>query len=33
LGILDLNSYYPNRALRWGGHVARMPMSRVSGIC
>jgi hypothetical protein len=28
LGILDLDSYYHNRVLRWAGHVARMPMNR-----
>jgi hypothetical protein len=28
LGILDLDSYYRNRFLRWAGHVARMPMNR-----
>jgi hypothetical protein len=28
LGIMDLDSYYHNRILRWAGHVARMPMSR-----
>ena len=28
LGIMDLDSYYHNRVLRWAGHVARMPMSR-----
>ena len=29
LGIMDLDSYYHNRVLRWAGHVARMPMSRM----
>ena len=28
LGILDIDSYFHNRILRWAGHVARMPMSR-----
>jgi hypothetical protein len=28
LSILDLDSYYHNRVLRWAGHVARMPMNR-----
>jgi hypothetical protein len=28
LGILDLGSYYHNRALRWAGHAASMPMNR-----
>jgi hypothetical protein len=27
LGILDLDSYYHNRVLRWAGHVARIPMN------
>ena len=27
LGILDIDSYFHNRILRWAGHVARMPMS------
>jgi hypothetical protein len=27
LGILDIDSYFNNRILRWAGHVARMPMS------
>ena len=26
--ILDIDSYFHNRILRWAGHVARMPMSR-----
>jgi len=26
---LDISSYYHNRIIRWAGHVARMPMSRV----
>jgi len=26
---MDLDSYYHNRILRWAGHVARMPMTRV----
>ena len=25
LGILDIDSYFHNRILRWAGHVARMP--------
>jgi hypothetical protein len=29
LGIQDLDRYYHNRVLRWAGHVARMPMSRM----
>ena len=28
LGILDIDSYFHDRILRWAGHVARMPMSR-----
>ena len=28
LGLLDIDSYFCNRFLRWAGHVARMPMSR-----
>jgi len=28
LNLLDIDSYYHNRLLRWAGHVARMPMSR-----
>jgi len=28
LGLLDIDSYFYNRFLRWAGHVARMPMSR-----
>jgi hypothetical protein len=28
LGILDIDSYFHNRILRWAGHVARMSMSR-----
>jgi len=28
LGILDIDSYFHNRILRWAGHIARMPMSR-----
>ena len=28
LNLLDIDSYYRNRILRWAGHVARMPMSR-----
>ena len=28
LGLLDIDSYFYNRFLRWTGHVARMPMSR-----
>ena len=28
--ILDLDSYYHNRVLRWAGHVARMPMNRAT---
>ena len=28
LGLLDIDSYFFNRFLRWAGHVARMPMSR-----
>ena len=28
LDIMDLDSYYHNRVLRWAGHAARMPMSR-----
>jgi hypothetical protein len=28
LGILDLDSYYHSRVLRWAGHVARMSMNR-----
>ena len=28
LGMLDIDSYFHNRILRWAGHVARMPMSR-----
>jgi len=28
LGLLDIDSYYHNRFLRWAGHVARMRMSR-----
>ena len=27
LGILDIDSHFHNRSLRWAGHVARMPMS------
>jgi len=27
LGILDIDSYFHNRILRWAGHVARMPIS------
>ena len=26
LNVMDLDSYYHNRILRWAGHVARMPM-------
>ena len=29
LGILDIDSYLHNRILRWAGHVARMPKSRL----
>jgi len=25
LNLLDIDSYYHNRLLRWAGHVARMP--------
>ena len=28
LNLLDIDSDYHNRLLRWAGHVARMPMSR-----
>jgi hypothetical protein len=28
LNVMDLDSYYHNRILRWAGHVARMPMTR-----
>ena len=28
LGLLDIDSYFYNRFLRWADHVARMPMSR-----
>ena len=28
LNLLDIDSYYHNRLLRWTGHVSRMPMSR-----
>jgi len=28
LGLLDIDSYFYNRFLRWAGHVARIPMSR-----
>ena len=28
LKIMDLDSYYNNRILRWAGHVARIPMTR-----
>ena len=28
LGVLNIDSYFHNRILRWAGHVARMPMSR-----
>ena len=28
LGIMNLDSHYHNRVLRWAGHVARIPMSR-----
>ena len=28
LGLLDIDSYFYNRFLRWAGYVARMPMSR-----
>jgi len=28
LKVMDLDSYYNNRILRWAGHVARMPMTR-----
>ena len=28
LGILDIDSYFQSRILRWAGPVARMPMSR-----
>jgi len=28
LNLLDIDSYYHNRLLRWAGHVTRMPMSR-----
>ena len=28
LNLLDIDSYYHNRLLRWAGHVPRMPMSR-----
>ena len=28
LNLLDIDSHYHNRLLRWAGHVARMPMSR-----
>ena len=28
LGILDIDSYFHIRILRWAGHIARMPMSR-----
>jgi hypothetical protein len=28
--VMDLDSYYHNRVLRWAGHVARMPMTRAS---
>jgi len=29
LGLQALDTYYHHRILRWAGHVARMPMSRV----
>ena len=29
LGIQSLDRYYHHRTLRWAGHVARMPMSRL----
>jgi len=28
LGLLDIDSYYYNRFLRWAGHVARVPISQ-----
>ena len=28
LGILDIDSYFHNRIIRWAGHVARMLMSQ-----
>ena len=28
LNVMDLDSYYHNRILRWACHVARMPMTR-----
>ena len=28
LNLLDIDSYYHNRLLRWAGHIARLPMSR-----
>jgi hypothetical protein len=28
LNVMDLDSYYHDRILRWAGHVARMPMTR-----
>ena len=31
LNVMDLDSYYHNRILRWAGHYARMPMTRSLG--
>ena len=31
LGILDIDSYFRNRILRWADHVARTPMSHEPG--
>jgi len=28
LGILDIDSYFHNRVLRWAGHVVSTPMNR-----